>query len=749
MKQNKYAMKANFLNTVKNGVLFAVVSLTALAAQAQEGKVWTRINNFNATGISTVNGQVVSTNPTINNMIAGLNITSIAQALPAARTEGLKNVYEIACNCDENVLLQEVARLSTVFTNPELAPVYETLNSPNDYYTTFSNDYALNLINAQQAWDVTTGDSSVVIAVCDQNFALNHEELVGKYNYVTPNNMNPTTTHGTAVAVTAAGRTNNNLGKSSIGYNSTLQLRAMNYNEVLSATYGGARVINLSWSSGCFANAYTQQIMDEVYNNGVVLIASAGNGVTCGGASNLVYPAAHNHVISVTSVGPLNNHERTIGNPATTHQHNATVDIAAPGYDVALTIAAGNYLTGNGTSFAAPYVSGTVGLMLAANPCLTVDQVEYILKQTAFNLDAINPTYAGGLGAGRLNAYAAVQMASTFSTMQVAGTTAVNCETSSQSVALTVQYGVAPYQVLWNTNDTTLTIENLQDGLTYTATVTDATGCIGTYQVVADTVTSVTYDAQINNVNCNGENSGSIELEITGGQGAFDYSWNTTETTEDIYNLVAGSYNVRIVDTYGCFTYASFDIAQPEVLTATGIGTANVTNSYGTIELTVAGGTAPYNYAWNTGASMEDLSNVTNGFYEVAVTDAHGCNTSFNISMDLNTIVTTAAGSAVNNPLSPVEMQDNTSTQLMGVTENTTVDMNVYPNPATEAATINWNGVEVAAITVYNMAGQAVQAHEINSTVTNFRLEGLDAGEYMVRLTTTTGMNTVKKVTFL
>ncbi len=743
-------MKAKFLHTVKNAVLFTVVTLTAIAAQAQEGKVWTRINNFNATGISTVNGQVVSTNPTINNMIADLNITSIAQALPAARTEGLKNVYEIACNCDENVLLQEVARLSTVFTNPELAPVYETLNTPNDYYTTFANDYALNLINAQNAWNVTTGDSSVVIAVCDQNFALNHEELIGKYNYVTPNNMNPTTTHGTAVAVTAAGKTNNFLGKSSIGYNSTLQLRAMNYNEVLAATYGGARVINLSWSSGCFANAYTQQIMDEVYNNGVVLIASAGNGVTCGGPSNLVYPAAHDHVISVTSVGPLNNHERTIGNPATTHQHNATVDIAAPGYDVALTVAPGYYLTGNGTSFAAPYVSGTVGLMLAANPCLTVDQVEYILKATAFNLDSINPAYAGGLGAGRLDAAAAVQMASTFATMQVAGTTAVNCETSTQSVALTVQNGVAPYQVVWNTNDTTLTLDNLQDGLTYTATVTDATGCIGTYTVIADTVTAVTYDAQINNVNCNGENSGSIELEITGGQGAFEYIWNNAATTEDIYNLVAGTYNVRIVDTYGCFTYASFDVAQPEVLTANGVGTANITNSYGTIDLTVAGGTAPYNFAWNTGAAMEDLNNVTNGFYEVAVTDAHGCNTSFNITMDLNTIVTTTAGSVVNNPLSPVEMQGNTNNQqLMTVTENTAIDMNVYPNPATEAATINWNGVEVAAITVYNMAGQQVQAHEINSTVNNFRLEGLEAGEYMVRLTTTTGMNTVKKVTFL
>ena len=95
-------------------------------------------------------------------------------------------------------------------------------------------------------------------------------------------------------------------------------------------------------------------------------------------------------------------------------------------------------------------------------------------------------------------------------------------------------------------------------------------------------------------------------------------------------------------------------------------------------------------------------------------------------------------------------MQGNTNNQqLMTVTENTAIDMNVYPNPATEAATINWNGVEVAAITVYNMAGQQVQAHEINSTVNNFRLEGLEAGEYMVRLTTTTGMNTVKKVTFL
>ena len=95
------------------------------------------------------------------------------------------------------------------------------------------------------------------------------------------------------------------------------------YNEMLSATYSGAKVINCSWSSSCSYNGYAQQVIDEVYNNGSVIVASAGNGSTCGGASNLVYPASYNHVISVTSIGAMDNHERFMGNPSTTHQHNS------------------------------------------------------------------------------------------------------------------------------------------------------------------------------------------------------------------------------------------------------------------------------------------------------------------------------------------------------------------------------------------------------------------------------------------
>ena len=206
-----------------------------------------------------------------------------------------------------------------------------------------SSPWALDLIGAENAWNITTGDSNVVIAISDQNYFENHEELIGKFVHYDHTNT-ASQGHGTAVATLAAGATNNTLGKSAIGYNSTLALYRMNYNEVLDASYAGAKVVNLSWTSGCSFNQYLQDAMNEVYNNGTFIVASAGNGSTCGGAENLVYPSAYDKVFAVTSIGENDNHERTIGNPYSTHQHNASVDLSAPGYDVPITAAPGWYL---------------------------------------------------------------------------------------------------------------------------------------------------------------------------------------------------------------------------------------------------------------------------------------------------------------------------------------------------------------------------------------------------------------------
>ena len=92
-----------------------------------------------------------------------------------------------------------------------------------------------------------------------------------------------------------------------------MQLRPNNYSEILNATYSGAKIINLSWSSNCVFNQYQQEIINEAYANGSVIIASAGNTGTCGGQNNPCYPAAYEHVISVTSIGPSDNHDRVPG----------------------------------------------------------------------------------------------------------------------------------------------------------------------------------------------------------------------------------------------------------------------------------------------------------------------------------------------------------------------------------------------------------------------------------------------------
>lgn len=387
---------------------------TKLNAQTQEGKLWVTIES--EVNVPQKNkGILLSTNPEIQHLISTFDVSNVEQALPSSRQEELLNVYEITCNCDEQDLYKEIAENGIAWTKPEIAPKYELLHTPNDYNTAFTNNWAFDLVRAEGAWGFSQGDTNLVIGVSDGNYYLNHEELQhGKVTYVAPNNNSPYYAHGTAVAVLAAGLTNNDVGMTSMGYNCRLSLVSMNYNQVLDMSNSGIKVINLSWSSGCYYSQYVQNVINECYNNGTIIVAAAGNGSTCGGAWNLVYPAAFEHVIAVSSVGPNDNHEDTQGDSLTCHQHNSSVDICAPGYNVPLTAGPGWYTGAWGTSFAAPIVSGTIGLMLSVNPCLTYDDVLDILTLSAVNIDNINPNWVGKLGAGRLDAATALKIATQY-----------------------------------------------------------------------------------------------------------------------------------------------------------------------------------------------------------------------------------------------------------------------------------------------------------------------------------------------
>ena len=466
---------------IKTILIFAFFCNTWLVkAQEQKGKVWITVDDISILPALNSKGGLSSTSAAFQKIVNQFDITNVVLAFPASKSKELRKVYEIQCNCNQSVLSAAIENAVVGMRKPQEAPVYELMYSPNDYNTLIANDYALNLINAQGAWDISHGDPSIVIGISDSNYDTTSTELGGKLNYIESGMTDPNIAHGTQVAITAAGNTNNGIGKSSIGFDSHMRLYSIGFNQILQASYDGVRVINMSWASGCSINDYSQSVIDEIYANGTILVAAAGNGGTCGGASMLVYPAAYNHVISVTSIGADDKHERlNAAGAIVTHQHNEFVDISSPGYMVGLITPSGAATYANGTSFASPLVTGTIALMLAVTPCLNAEDVEYILKTTATNIDGLNPAYVGIIGTGRLNAQAAVAMAKTYKKLSFSySQTEFNCISQVGTVAINTIGGTSPYTVTWPDGSVGSTMANLAQG-SYTISVVDSSGCFG------------------------------------------------------------------------------------------------------------------------------------------------------------------------------------------------------------------------------------------------------------------------------
>ena len=706
----------NTFTSLLTTLAFTVLSLITFSQQ--DSKVWLTISNSSNVPFENAAGEFVSNDATLSAAIVTLNITDVRKAVPASRKASLLNVYEFSSSSVDVVdMYATLSNTVSVVSNVEYAPVYESLNTPNVYTTTFSSDYALDLISAETAWNLSTGDSAITLAISDQNYFVEHEELQGKVVYYDATNTS-SQTHGTAVAIIAAGSTNNSIGKSAIGFNSTLALYQMSYNEVLAASYAGYKVINLSWTSGCSFSQYKQDIIDEVYNNGTFIVAAAGNGSTCGGSENLVYPAALNNVFSVTSIGPNDNHERTIGNPSTTHQHNATVDLSAPGYDVAISAAPGWYLNGSGTSYAAPFVTGTIGLMLDVNPCLTNAEITAVLKNSSTYIDDLNPNYAGLIGEGRLNAQAAVEMAAAFNKLFLNVSATGSCLANSGEIEVSIIGGNAPFTTEWSNGQTDLSLSNLEGGV-YTLTVTDVMGCVKDTTITIEDVTPTVFEGTIQDVACNGTASGAIDITILEGAPNFIFEWDNGMMTEDITDLVAGTYRLKITNAYGCSVWESYTVEQSLALTASLQTTQPSVDQEGLIDLTVQGGTAPYTYAWNNGETTEDLTGVPSGFYEVTAIDANGCDVVAHTTLD---------------EISTASVFDLQSTSV-----------NVYPNPTTDYATVSWDNDAINTLTIINANGQIVQKADVTMKNTH-TVQDLNSGIYFINLADNNNYATTQKL---
>ena len=212
-----------------------------------------------------------------------------------------------------------------------------------------------------------------------------------------------------------------------------------------------------------------------------------------------------------------------------------------------------------------------------------------------------------------------------------------NGNTDGEVTAVTAG-GVAPFTYLWDDAmaQTTMTATNLAPG-TYTVTVTDVLGDNVTSSVTISEPMVLTASVMGTDISCLGANDGSVDLTVTGGTGPYTYAWSNGATTEDISGLGIGTFDVMVTDANGCTAQSSsVTIAQPTGISSSTTSTDIACNgdSTGTIQVNVSGGTMPYTYAWNNGATTANISGLPAGTYTLTITDANGCTS--NVSRTLN-----------------------------------------------------------------------------------------------------------------
>lgn len=189
--------------------------------------------------------------------------------------------------------------------------------------------------------------------------------------------------------------------------------------------------------------------------------------------------------------------------------------------------------------------------------------------------------------------------------------------------------GTAPYSYAWSNGASGSNVSNLAAG-NYTVVVTDASGCMAqtSVTITQPTLLVPTVIAQ-NNVTCNGLSNGSARVFATGGTTPYTYTWPGGFTGDIRTGLAAGSYVVTVTDLRNCMATTTVTITQPPVLAAMVSSQVNVScfgGNNGSIDLTVTGGTGPYDYNWSGAApDIQDPVNLVAGTYSVTVTDRNGC----------------------------------------------------------------------------------------------------------------------------
>lgn len=424
----------------------------------QEGRIWVKFKSLKhpKTGEPLIKGSTidVASLPFFYQPDKKFGINKMEKAFRTDAGEKLNSTFAVTFSNIQQVdeLIETLSRDPYV-EYAEKIPLDRYDLTPND--TQFPNQWYLDKIAAAGAWDYFSTGSNIIIAIVDDAVERFHADLnpnVWVNPGEIPNNgidddgngyiddingwdvannnaaVDPPTAasnHGTHVAGISSAATNNGLGISSIGFSCKIMcVKSTNqppptithgYEGILYAANNGAHVINMSWG-GPNASATAQNVIDFALSRGSILVASAGNS----NSSNLSYPAAFNGVISVASTD-ANDVKSGFSN------FGGWVKISAPGSSILSTLPGSSYGNLSGTSMASPMVAGLLGLMKSLSPTMPNADLINCLYTSADNINALNPTFTGFLGAGRINASKAMEcVASTLARAPIANFDANN-----------------------------------------------------------------------------------------------------------------------------------------------------------------------------------------------------------------------------------------------------------------------------------------------------------------------------------
>ena len=313
--------------------------------------------------------------------------------------------------------------------------------------------WQLELVNVPVAWDTTTGDPGVVIAILDAGNLSAHPELVDKsadgYDFISysdnsdgdgidpdPEDSMPLTDscsgrstfyHGAHVAGTAAASGNNEEGIVGVSYNAELMHIRVLDGDCGGTTYDVAQgvlyaigaendsgevperpadIVNMSLGAGGY-DPFLESVLQEADERGVIVVASSGND----GASSVSYPARHATTIAVGSVG-------FDGEVTSYSNRGENLDVVAPGggngagiLSLHKSTEGFTYIEGNGTSMAAPHAAGIFALVKSLHPDVTPERIRSYIEAGVITQDMDDEGFDTLSGYGLLDAEKAINVA--------------------------------------------------------------------------------------------------------------------------------------------------------------------------------------------------------------------------------------------------------------------------------------------------------------------------------------------------